>query len=165
MIREEELAAAIDRSEAAERRVIQTLSTLRERNRELARTNEEIIEMLGDVVEMRNEESGLHIQRVKAFTRVLAKQMQEKYPEYGLTREDVELITSASALHDVGKIMIPDAILTKPGRLTEEEYAIMKTHSARGCDVLARAPKSWSTRYLQMGLDICRHHHERWDGR
>ena len=163
--REQELAEAIDRSEVAERKVIQTMSALRERNRELARTNEEIIEMLGDVVEMRNEESGMHIQRVKAFSRVLAMRIQELYPEYGLTREDVELITSASALHDVGKIMIPDAILLKPGRLTPEEFAIMKTHSARGCDVLKRAPKSWSTRYLQLGLDICRHHHEKWDGR
>ena len=163
--REQELADAIDRSESAERKLIQTMSALRERNRELARTNEEIIEMLGDVVEMRNEESGMHIQRVKAFSRVLALRIYELYPEYGLSREDVELITSASALHDVGKIMIPDAILTKPGRLTAEEFAVMKTHSAKGCDVLKRAPKSWSTRYLQLGLDICRYHHEKWDGR
>ena len=163
--REEELAEAIDRSETAERHVIMTMSALRERNRELTRINEQIVEMLGDVVEMRNQESGQHIQRVKAFTRVLAMQVQENYPEYGLSREDVELITSASALHDVGKIMIPDQILTKPGRLTPEEFEIMKTHSARGCEVLERAPKNWSERYKELGRDICRHHHEKWDGR
>ena len=162
---ETELERAIEKSEAAERTIIRVTSELRERNRELARTNDEIIEMLGDVVELRNEESGMHIQRVKAFTRVLAKMVKEKLPEYGLTDDDVELITSASALHDVGKIMIPDAILLKPGRLTDEEFAIMKSHSEKGCLVLKRAPKSWSARYLNIGLEIVRHHHEKWDGR
>ena len=163
--RETELERVIEKSEAAERKIIRVTSELRERNRELARTNDEIIEMLGDVVELRNEESGMHIQRVKAFTRVLAKMVKEKLPEYGLTDDDVELITSASALHDVGKIMIPDAILLKPGRLTDEEFAIMKSHSEKGCLVLKRAPKSWSARYLNIGLEIVRHHHEKWDGR
>lgn len=163
--RETELERAIEKSEAAERKIIRVTSELRERNRELARTNDEIIEMLGDVVELRNEESGMHIQRVKAFTRVLAKMVKERLPEYGLTDDDVELITSASALHDVGKIMIPDAILLKPGRLTDEEFAIMKSHSEKGCLVLKRAPKSWSARYLNIGLEIVRHHHEKWDGR
>ena len=160
-----ELAQVIEKSEAAERTIIRVTSELRERNRELAQTNDEIIEMLGDVVELRNEESGMHIQRVKAFTRVLAKQVKETLPEYGLTDDDVELITSASALHDVGKIMIPDAILLKPGRLTPEEFEIMKSHSEKGCQVLKRAPKSWSARYLNIGLEIVRHHHEKWDGR
>lgn len=162
--RETELERAIEKSEAAERKIIRVTSELRERNRELARTNDEIIEMLGDVVELRNEESGMHIQRVKAFTRMLAKMVKERLPEYGLTDDDVELITSASALHDVGKIMIPDAILLKPGRLTDEEFAIMKSHSEKGCLVLKRAPKSWSARYLNIGLEIVRHHHEKWDG-
>ena len=159
------LAEALEKSEAAERNVIRTTSALRERNRELAKTNEQIIEMLGNVVEMRNQESGMHIQRVKAFSRVLAKRVMDLYPEYGLSREDVDLITSASALHDVGKIMIPDSILCKPGRLTPEEFEVMKRHSAWGCDVLKHAPKSWSSRYLRFGLEICRHHHEKWDGR
>ena len=163
--RDAELAQAIEKNEAAERKIIRVTSELRERNRELAKTNDEIIEMLGDVVELRNEESGMHIQRVKAFTRVLAKMVQETLPEYGLTDDDVELITSASALHDVGKIMIPDAILLKPGRLTDEEFAIMKSHSEKGCEVLKRAPKTWSARYLNIGLEIVRHHHEKWDGR
>ncbi len=164
-IRETELERAIEKGEAAERTIIRVTSELRERNRELAKTNDEIIEMLGDVVELRNEESGMHIQRVKAFTRVLAKIVQETLPEYGLTDDDVELITSASALHDVGKIMIPDAILLKPGRLTPEEFEIMKSHSEKGCLVLKRAPKTWSARYLNIGLEIVRHHHEKWDGR
>ena len=163
--RDAELAQVIEKNEAAERKIIRVTSELRERNRELAKTNDEIIEMLGDVVELRNEESGMHIQRVKAFTRVLAKMVQETLPEYGLTDDDVELITSASALHDVGKIMIPDAILLKPGRLTDEEFAIMKSHSEKGCEVLKRAPKTWSARYLNIGLEIVRHHHEKWDGR
>jgi len=156
---------AAEEKQIIERELIRRTAELRERNRELQRTNDEIIEMLGDVVELRNEESGQHIQRVKAFTRVLAKQVKETLPEYGLTDDDVDLITSASALHDVGKIMIPDAILLKPGRLTAEEFAVMKTHSEKGCLVLKHAPKSWSARYLNIGLEICRHHHEKWDGR
>lgn len=159
------LTEAIEKNEITERELIRRTAELRERNRELQKTNEEIVEMLGDVVELRNEESGMHIQRVKAFTRVLATQVKDTLPEYGLTDDDVDLITSASALHDVGKILIPDAILLKPGRLTDEEFAIMKTHSEKGCDVLKHAPKSWSARYLNIGLEICRHHHEKWDGR
>ena len=162
---EEELQEALAKGEAAERTVVRQNAELRQRNRELAQTNDEIIEMLGDVVELRNQESGQHIQRVKAFTRVLAKRVRESLPEYGLTEDDVELITSASALHDVGKIMIPDAILLKPGRLTPEEFDIMKTHSAKGCEVLKRAPASWSARYREIGNQIVRHHHEKWDGR
>ena len=165
MHQEAELTRAIEKGEAAERTVIRITSELRERNRELAKTNDEIIEMMGDIVELRNEESGMHIQRVKAFTRVLARMVQETLPEYGLTDGDVDLITSASALHDVGKIMIPDAILLKPGRLTDEEFAIMKSHCEKGCQVLKRAPKTWSARYLNIGLEIVRYHHEKWDGR
>jgi len=161
----EALAEAIEKGEMTERALVRRTSELRERNRELQQTNDEIIEMLGNVVEMRNQESGQHIQRVKAFTRVLARRVQERLPEYGLTDDDVDLITSASALHDVGKIMIPDAILLKPGRLDANEFEIMKTHSARGCEVLRQAPKSWSARYRVIGLEICRHHHEKWDGK
>ena len=105
--RETELERAIEKGEAAERTIIRVTSELRERNRELARTNDEIIEMLGDVVELRNEESGMHIQRVKAFTRVLAKMVKEKLPEYGLTDDDVELITSASARRRIRDHEVP----------------------------------------------------------
>ena len=96
--------------------------TLRMQTDQLKRRNEEIIDMLGTVVEYRNLESGEHIQRVKGYTRILAERAMKEYPEYGLTQEVIDTIVAASALHDVGKITIPDKILLKPGRLTKDEF-------------------------------------------
>lgn len=152
-------------NEQAEKTIMRRTAELRDRNRELSRTNEEIIELLGDVVEMRDRDSGEHIFRVKIFTRALTQQVMADCPEYGLTAEDVRIISYASALHDVGKIFIPDSILLKPGRLTTEEFEIMKTHCDRGCSLLERIPKSWDPRYVDISRDICRFHHERWNGK
>lgn len=138
---------------------------LREKNDSLNRINDEIISLLGDLVEARDVESGEHVRRVRGFTHILTEQLMKDYPEYGLTKEDLDLITSASALHDLGKIMIPDSILLKPGKLTPEEFEIMKTHSIRGCDILAHAPKAWSEAYLKTSYDIVRYHHEKYDGK
>ena len=74
------------------------------------------------------------------------------------------MIADAAVMHDVGKIAIPDGILNKPGRLTAEEFEIMKTHTIRGCELLDSVPRSVRTVY-KYAYDICRHHHERWDGR
>lgn len=134
------------------------------KNKVLNRINEDIIELLGDITEARDIESGEHIKRVKGFTHILANQVMQDNPHIGLTPNMVDLITSASALHDIGKITIPDAILLKPGRLTPEEFNIMKTHSESGAELLKRAPKDWSDMYLKVGMEICRHHHEKYDG-
>ena len=138
---------------------------LQEKNRRLNRLNEDIIAFLGNIVEARDIESGEHVRRVKGFTHIIAEEMMISYPEYGLTPEQVDLITSASALHDLGKISIPDAILLKPGKLTPEEYEAMKAHSARGCEILKMAPLDWSAEYLKTSLDICKYHHEKYDGK
>lgn len=138
---------------------------LQEKNERLNRLNEDIIGFLGNIVEARNLESGEHVRRVKGFTHILAMKVMENYPEYGLTPERIDLITSASALHDLGKIAIPDAILLKPGKLSTEEFETMKTHSAKGCEILKLAPMDWSEEYLQTSLDICKYHHEKYDGR
>ena len=96
--------------------------------------NQQIIDMLGTVVEYRNLESGEHIKRVKGYTGILAECAMKEYPEYGLTEEKINTIVAASSLHDIGKITIPDGILLKPGRLTEDEYEYMKSHTIRGCE-------------------------------
>ncbi len=127
--------------------------------------NDKIIEILGTVVEFRNLESGEHIQRVKGFTEILANQLMKQYPEYGLTDKKIHEIVVASALHDVGKITIPDKILLKPGKLTPEEFAYMKSHTTRGCDMLNTIEGIWTDEYRQTCYDICRHHHEKYDGR
>lgn len=131
----------------------------------LQQSNVKIIDILGTVVEYRNLESGEHINRVKGFTKILAERLMEEYPEYGLAPKSVEMISSASALHDIGKIAIPDHILLKPGRLTEEEFDYMKSHTTRGCDILNSIEGVWDDSYGKLSYDICRHHHERYDGK
>lgn len=131
----------------------------------LKESNTKIIDILGTVVECRNLESGEHIKRVKNFTRILAEQMMIEYPEYGLTQEKIDVIVSASALHDIGKIAIPDSILLKPARLTKDEYEYMKSHTTRGCEVLNNIEDVWDETYSKISYEICRHHHERYDGK
>lgn len=138
---------------------------LQQQNEKLKQNKMEIIDILGTVVESRNLESGEHIKRVKGFTRILAEKVMELYPEYGLTKERVEMISVASALHDIGKIAIPDHILLKPGKLTVDEYEYMKSHTLRGCEILSNIKDVWDEEYSRLAYEICRHHHERYDGR
>lgn len=138
---------------------------LKEKNERLNRLNEDIIGFLGNIVEARDVESGEHVRRVKGFTHILAEQVMNDYPEYNLTPSKVDLITSASALHDLGKITIPDAILLKPGRLSEDEFETMKKHSEKGCEILQLAPMDWSEEYLKTSVEICKYHHEKYDGK
>ncbi len=151
--------------ELLENSVKQRTHELSEKNDRLNRINEEIIGFLGNIVEARDAESGEHVRRVRGFTYILAEQMMQDYPEYGLTPKKVELISSASALHDIGKIMIPDSILLKAGSLSENEFETMKTHSEKGCEILKFAPKDWSDEYLLTSLEICKYHHEKYDGK
>lgn len=132
--------------------------------KKLHKHNDRIVEILGTVVEYRNLESGEHIQRVKGFTEILANQVMQAYPEFGLTTEKIKEIVAASALHDVGKITIPDKILLKPGRLTDDEYEYMKSHTTRGCDMLDSIKDIWTDDYRKLCYEICRFHHERYDG-
>lgn len=138
---------------------------LKEQAKKLEESNEKIIEVLGTVVESRNLESGEHIKRVKGLTRILALQVMRDCPEYELDEMKVEAIVAASSLHDVGKISIPDNILLKPGRLTEEEFVIMKSHTIKGCEILDKIEGIWDDEYREMSYEICRYHHERYDGR
>lgn len=131
----------------------------------LRESNEKIIDILGTVVEYRNLESGQHIKRVKGFTKLLAQRLMADYPEYALDRNRVEIIVAASSLHDIGKIAIPDNILLKPGRLTVEEFECIKSHTTRGCDIIDSIEGIWEDDYRKVSYDICRHHHERFDGK
>lgn len=124
--------------------------------------NKGMIEALAAAIEFRSEESGEHVRRIHDITRtlLLATPLGE-----GLSRIEIEQIALASIMHDVGKIAIPDAILNKPGRLTPEEYEIMKTHTLRGAELLASIPQLRDNQAYAYAYDIARHHHERWDGR
>jgi putative two-component system response regulator len=132
----------------------------------LDRQNRQLVETLASVVEFRDCESGEHVKRMGRLTRILLQRLSRTYPEYYLPEAEIEKITMASELHDVGKISIPDAILNKPGRLTNEEFEIMKQHTVRGCELLESMPGgTLDSDIYDYSYDICRHHHERWDGR
>lgn len=139
-------------------------SVLQKQALELQRMNERIIETMSNVVEFRNLESGDHVRRVKDFTGILAGYVARFYPEYGLDQEDVAVIAAAAAMHDVGKIAIPDAVLLKPGKLSEEEFAVMKTHTTKGCEIIHMLGDIQESEYGRASYEICRHHHERYDG-
>lgn len=136
---------------------------LEESKIKLERSNEFLVNALSSVVEFRSLESGEHIKRVKAFTRVIFKYICNYYPEYNLSKDNVDLIVNASALHDLGKIGISDSILLKPGKLTPEEFEVMKTHTTIGCDLLNHF-KQEDNEFFRYCYDICRYHHERYDG-
>jgi putative two-component system response regulator len=138
---------------------------LRKQADELQSMNERIIDTMGNIVEFRNLESGDHVKRVKTFTKILAQYVAKNYPEYKLDAHTISVITSAAALHDVGKIAISDAILLKPGRLTKDEFEIMKSHTTRGCDIIDMMADIQQGDYGKISYEICRHHHERYDGK
>lgn len=128
-------------------------------------SNDEVIDLLINAVEIRDTESGEHTRKVRGLTRILATEIMKNYPEYGLTEESVEMITRASGMHDIGKIMIPDEILMKPGKLDLKEWEIMKKHSEKGYELLEQAPKAWGEELTRLSRDICLYHHEKYDGR
>lgn len=155
------LEEKVEEQTAVLRKAYDTLKVQAER---LEKRNQDIIEMLGTIVEYRNLESGEHIQRVKGYTRILAENFSVQYPEYGLSKDMIDAIVDASALHDIGKIAIPDSILLKPGRLTKDEFEYMKSHTIRGCEILDSMKGEWNMVSKKVSYDIVRHHHERYDG-
>ncbi len=122
-------------------------------------------EVLATAIEFRDCESGEHVKRICALTDELLTEVSSLYPEYYLPREDIDKIVTSAVLHDVGKIAIPDSILNKPGKLTAEEFEIMKQHTVKGCELLSRIPNVMDAKVFKYAYDICKHHHERWDGR
>ena len=132
---------------------------------ERQRNNAMLIGIISHVVEFRNEDSGRHIQHVRIITELILKTLGEMYPEYALSSEEISLIGTASALHDFGKVSISSEILNKPGKLTAEEFEIMKTHSAIGASMLEKLTVYADEPLVKTAYQICRWHHERFDGR
>lgn len=133
--------------------------------RERRKNDRLLISILSHIVEFRNGESGLHMMHVHVITRMMLNQLRSKTDQYSLTSENIDLISTLSALHDIGKISIPDEILNKPGRYTAEEFEIMKGHAAAGGDMLQNLPFTNEEPLLKTAYGICRWHHERWDGK
>ena len=125
-----------------------------------------MINILSHIVEFRNGESGLHVLHIQTITEMLLRQLvQKENNRYALSKEQIRMITTASALHDIGKISIPDEILNKPGRLTAEEFAVIKGHARAGANMLSELPLDQKEEPLvKTAYEICRWHHERYDG-
>ena len=143
----------------------QYLETMvQEQAMELRQASNAMVDALSSIIEYRSVESGQHILRIRHFTKILLEEVVRCCPEYGLTEEMISVICSASALHDIGKIAIPDSVLLKPEMLTEEERELMKTHTITGCHILNTLGDVAEEEYLRYAHNICHYHHERWDG-
>lgn len=138
---------------------------IEEQAAKLRESNAVMVDALSSIIEYRSVETGQHVKRIRMFTQILLEDVARSYPEFGLTEQNISIIVSASSMHDIGKIAIPDSILNKPGRLTPEEFEIMKTHAVKGCELLAGLDRMSDREYLQYAYNICRYHHERWDGK
>ena len=147
---------------AKQKRLVQMVA---EQVYEKEKVSNTMISILSHIVEFRNNESGLHVIHIRTITELLLRRLCKKTDRYPLTEADISLISTASALHDIGKINVPEEILNKPGRLTKEEFEIIKTHSAVGEHMLRQIPFNQNEPLVKVAREICRWHHERWDGR
>jgi len=134
---------------------------------EATRTLENALQGLANVIEHRDLESGEHVKRTQLFVKALIDYLISSNSVYAeeIKKLQPDIIVRSMALHDVGKIAIPDRILLKPGKLDPEEYEIMKTHTTRGRDIIHELGDPESSLYLKHCEDICYGHHERWDGK
>ena len=147
---------------AKQRRLVQMVSDqirARENNTDM------LVGVLSHIVEFRNGESGAHVRHIRIITELLLRRLLEISSRYSITAEQQDMIPLASALHDIGKIGIDEKILNKPGKLTPEEFEVMKTHSMLGAKMLHDLDNFAEQPLLQTAYEIARWHHERWDGR
>ena len=127
--------------------------------------NNIMIRIMSNILGSRNSESREHILHIKTATEMMLRQLVKLTDAYPLTEADIALITTASSLHDIGKIRIPEEILNKPGRLTDEEFKIMKTHSELGAAIIKDMDFPQDHPLVHTAWEICRWHHERWEGK
>ena len=132
---------------------------------EKERSNRIMIGISSQIVEFRNSESGPHVIHLNIVSRLLLEQLIKKKNKYHLSWQEIGLIATASALHDIGKINIDEKILNKPGKLTKEEFEIVKTHTTIGAAMIGNIDLYHDERLVQLAYEICRWHHERWDGK
>lgn len=147
---------------AKQRRLLSLVSS---QIQEKERNNHIIISILSEVVGLKNGESRKHILSVSRITELLLSRVMQRTSRYHLTWQDEALITNAAALHDIGKIGIDEKILNKPGKLTKEEFEIMKTHTLIGAKMVEHLEAFREEPFVKVTYAICRWHHERWDGR
>ena len=140
-------------------------SVLRQQAKKLNQVNEILIDSLSNIVEFRNMEPKQHIKRIREYSLCLGNSVMRLYPEYELTDEKLIQIGWASALHDIGKIVIPDSIILKPGKLTPDEFELIKSHTTKGAEIIQHRIQLNDRVIYEYAYDIARHHHEKYDGK
>ncbi len=143
----------------------QLINMVNEQMFEKEQSSSMMIDILSHIVEFRNGESGQHIHNVRRYTDFLLRGLRDRSDQFDFSEKEIALISIASALHDIGKIAIDEKILNKPGRLTEEEFAVMKTHAQIGAKMLDSMVVHKDNALVKAAYKICRWHHERYDGR
>ncbi len=142
-------------------------SVVKEQNKTITEMQMATIFSLAKLAQSRDDDTGKHLERVQKYCYSLSSALSEK-DEYKniITKDFIKNISYACPLHDIGKVAIPDSILLKPGKLTPEEFEIMKTHTTKGAETLEEVNKRFgSNDFIKMGIDIAKYHHERWDGK
>ena len=147
---------------AKQRRLVKMVS---DQIRARENNTDTLVGVLSHIVEFRNGESGAHVRHIRIITEMLLHRLLEISNNYSISAEQQDLIPLASTLHDIGKIGIDEKILNKPGRLTPEEFEVIKTHSMLGAEILQKLENFGEEPLLQTAYEIARWHHERWDGR
>ncbi len=146
---------------------VRYIAESQEKNRIITRMQESLIMTMADLVESRDQNTGDHIKNTADYTRIIMNELRKEghYTDQ-LTDEYISDVYRSALLHDIGKIRIPDAVLNKPGRLTDEEFTLMKKHTVYGGEVIEKAKRaSASISYLNVAKDLATYHHEWWNGR
>lgn len=153
------------RAEKLEEQVQSYEQELTQQRKMLEEFYDNLLDAISNVVEFRDVDSGGHIKRVKGMTRIMAENYKALYPEAGLSDAEIGSIVRASAVHDIGKMAIPDSILLKPSKLTEAEKEMTMSHTTKGCEILNLLKDTQDKEQFHVCYDICRYHHERYDGK
>ncbi len=163
------------RTIVVQRRVENTLSMYQNQERLIGLINEQVYEkekvnnaminLFSNVIEMRNHESGSHTLNVQIITKLLLEKLAKMTDAYQLTESKIALISNLAALHDIGKIKVPEDIINKPGKLTPEEWVVMKSHTTEGDKILSDVSLEQNSEFVKIAREIVRHHHEKYDGK
>ena len=160
----EEYEAANQNIDKLEEEIRSKDQEIYEKNNIIENVNASLVDLIGDVVETRKHKGFNHSYQFKYLTYIFGNQLMTDCPELGLTPDFVAAVSEASVIHDIGKLAIPEEIIYKEGKLTKEEFEIAKTHASQSEKLLNKIKNIYDTTYFKILTDVCKYHHERWNG-
>ena len=147
-----------------ETKILEQERKLEQKIEEIKEDQKHLIYILHDIITNRNVESVKHIQYVQGYTRILASQYADLFPQARMTKDKIEMIVQAAKMHDVGKITVPDSIINRPGRLSRYEMELLKQHTIKGSEIMKVMSEIQEDDYSRICYNVCRYHHEKYDG-